>query len=188
MRVLCCYAGKRNLFPQTARALRHNVPLKWLDLVDVSGSPTDYWDAIKERWTGEDDLVTIEQDIEIHGEVLPSFIKCRQHWCSFAYFLRVGQMDCPLPESLGCTRFSAELQRMVPASLIADRHPWFGLDITMNLALRKHAASLCPPNIRRDGGELHAHVHGLVNHHHRGRVVFWQWDEVRNTAWPLSPE
>lgn len=188
MKVLCCYAGRANLHPRTARGLRLNCPPAWLEMIDTSGSPTDYWDALKEHWTGEDDLVVIEQDIEIHEEVLPSFIKCRQPWCSFAYFLRVGQMSCPLGESLGCTKFSAELQQMVPADLIIPdgRHPWFGLDITMNLAIRKRATSLVPPNIRREGGELRAHVHGLVQHYHSGRVQFWKWDEVRNTAYPLG--
>jgi hypothetical protein len=122
---------------------------------------------MKACWTGEDDLVIIEQDIEIHGDVLASFASCRQHWCAYSYFLRVGETTCPLAESLGCTKFSAELQRACPPELIADKHHWQGLDITMGIAIRKHTKDLLPPNIRRMGGDLHAHIHGRVNHYHR---------------------
>jgi hypothetical protein len=164
MKVVCCYA---RLYPETARALRLHVPPRWLTLIDTSGSDYAYWDALKTQWTGEDDLVIIEQDIEIHGDVLASFATCREHWCSFCYFLRVGETTCPLGESLGCTRFSAELQKAVPPELIADKHHWQGLDITMGVAIRKHTRALLGPYIARLGGEMHAHVHGRINHYHK---------------------
>lgn len=168
MQVRCFYV---KLYPETARSLRLNCPPRWLKLINTSADNYAYWDALKQYWTGEDDLVVIEQDLEIHNDVLPSFIKCHEHWCSFCYFLRVGVTAAALGESLGCTKFSAELQRAVPAEVIADKHHWQGLDITMGLAIRAHAGHLLPPNVQRMGGEMHAHVHGRINHYHKGTAL-----------------
>ncbi len=68
----------------------------------------DYWHAMAMRW-GQDDLVTIEQDIGIHGNVIPTFKGCPEPWCSFGY--QVGSYICT--EGNGCRKISLEAQRVV---------------------------------------------------------------------------
>jgi len=149
MRVLCCYA---NLQPATERSLHRNVPPEWLSLVDVSRSGTAYWEEIEKRWTGDEDLLVIEQDIDIHAEVLSSFIRCYEPWCSFSYELRECGNSARLTESLGCTRFSAKLQKAVSPGQIAGSHHWTLLDHQVKRALSAAGYSV--------------HVHGQVKHHH----------------------
>lgn len=111
MRVLCCYAA---LYDQTREALAKYAPDA--ELVDVSGDDYAYWRAICERWTGEDDLLIVEQDIEIHDQVIPEMRACDRDWCTYAY--RLWRPDAWCFNALGCTRFSASLQRKVsPAEI-----------------------------------------------------------------------
>ena len=106
MRVLCAYS---NLRPRTRKALEQYAPQA--DFVDVSGDDLAYWRAICERWTGEDDLLVVEHDIEIHDQVIPEFEACGEPWCSFAY--KLWEPDVWCYNALGCTKFSAALQREV---------------------------------------------------------------------------
>lgn len=116
MRILCCYA---TLHPATADALSRFAPDA--ELVDVAGDDGDYWRAIMSRWTGEDDLLIVEHDIEIHAGVLPQLEACREPWCVFPYPLNGYMAD----RCLGCTRFSATLQRQVtPEQIQAGRRTW----------------------------------------------------------------
>src|SRR5271166_392986 len=82
MRVVCCYC---NIKPQTAKALKLYAPE--CEYVDTSATIWDYGKAIASRWTGEDDLVIIEDDKEITAEVLPSFQSCGCLWCSYRYLI-----------------------------------------------------------------------------------------------------
>jgi hypothetical protein len=106
MRVLCAYT---DLNPATEAALRKYAP--GTDFIDVSGDDYAYWAAICERWTGQDDLLVVEHDIEIHDQVIPQMQACAEPWCSFAY--RLWRPDAWCHNALGCTRFSAALQRSV---------------------------------------------------------------------------
>jgi len=77
-----------------------------------TGPGTDgYWRTFAQRWTGEDDLVCVEQDVLIHAGVLPQFAACPQPWCAFGWEVGPGQMSYWW---LGCTKFSAALQAAVP--------------------------------------------------------------------------
>lgn len=68
-----------------------------------------YWRALAREWDNpEDDLVVIEQDVGIHGSVIPEFTSCPEPWCAFGF--PVGGITY---RGLGCTRFSAELRRKV---------------------------------------------------------------------------
>jgi hypothetical protein len=152
MKVLCAYA---NLHPATEQALRAYVPPAWLTLVDVSGNDTGYWEEINKLWNTGEDLVIIEQDIEIHDQVLRSFIVCSAPWCTYAYDFRDSEPTVRLNESLGCAKFSPELQAGFPLSLIeGDRH-WVHLDTLIVDSIKK--------NFKR---RLNVHVHGQVEHHH----------------------
>jgi hypothetical protein len=106
VRVLCCYT---ELHPDTRAALAALAP--HAELVDVSGGDYAYWRAFTERWTGDDDLLNVEQDIEIHDTVIPQLEACGEPWCTFAY--RLWRPDAWCYNALGCTRFSAALQREV---------------------------------------------------------------------------
>jgi len=106
MRILCCYA---DLYDATRDALEKYAP--GTEFVDVSGDDRAYWRAICERWTGEDDLLIVEQDIEIHDTVIPQMVACTEPWCTFPY--RLWRPDAWCYNALGCTRFSAALQRDV---------------------------------------------------------------------------
>ena len=123
IRVLCAHIGpvpvlgdfnQHGLYPSTARALAAFAP--GAELVDVSGDEYGYWHQIRARWTGEQDLVLVEQDVEITADVLPAFAACPSPWCTFSYELRPGWV--PSTDACGCARYRAQLQRDVPAEVI----------------------------------------------------------------------
>lgn len=87
----------------------------------------DYFREFASLWGASplDDLVTIEQDVAVHPDVIPQFAACPQPWCSFGW--QVG----PRQHStwwLGCTKFSAALQKAVDLSGIRGHTA----DICMN--------------------------------------------------------
>lgn len=100
--------------------------LNGVEIVDMSGDDYAYWDAISERWDGTDDLLIIEQDIVIHGGVLPQLRDCPGDWCVFPYPIFGGER---LTQGLGCTRFSAALQRKVPVTDFETNGRLLQLDI-----------------------------------------------------------
>lgn len=109
-RVLCAFT---DLHPKTVTALRTlAMPRCPVDVVCVAHNEFGYRDAIADRWTGDEDLVLIEHDIEISDDVLPSFEGCDGPWCTFAY--QHMTLDNWLDRGLGCVRFSAALQRAIP--------------------------------------------------------------------------
>lgn len=144
---MCCYAYGC-LRSETARALDRYAPDA--ERVDVSGDQANYWHEIRDRWNGTEDLVVIEQDNEITAETIPSFEACDQDWCTFAYDGIYGQLD----HSLGCTKFSARLQRRFPHETIAgDGLVWHLIDLRIG-------------KLFHDLHKLECHVHGTVKHHH----------------------
>jgi hypothetical protein len=111
VRILCCYTF---IHPRTVESLRLHAP--GTEFVGVVGDDFAYWREIKSRWNGEDSLTIIEHDIEIHEDVIGQFRSCPEPWCAFPYeVLARGNW---LDQGIGCTKFSAELQRLVPAEEI----------------------------------------------------------------------
>jgi hypothetical protein len=110
---LCCLYN--NLDPRAETALTKHAVTAGLDVewVDTSGSQQAYADALEERWTGEEDLILIEQDKEIYYACLPSLMDCDELWCAYTYWI------FPVPHTVlalggfGVTKFSAELQQKV---------------------------------------------------------------------------
>lgn len=145
--VLCAYV---DLHPETERALRKYVPAQLLSLVDVSGRDNGYYEEIAKRWTGKESLIVVEHDIEIQVDTVSSFNQCFDSWCSFGYELRTVNGDARLVSSLGCTKFSAQLQQQV--SIAEFKGYWKTLDQEFMKALWAVKAE--------------AHVHGYVRHHH----------------------
>jgi len=118
VRVLCCFT---DLYDATQAALAKYAPDA--ELVDVSGDDYAYWKAICAAWTGEDDLLIVEQDIEIHKTVIPQMAACPEPWCTFPY--RLWRPDAWCYNALGCTKFSAGLQRDVsPAEIEQVQARW----------------------------------------------------------------
>lgn len=94
-------------------------------LVYTGPQTGDYFRWFASLWAAEPaaDLVCIEQDVAIHDQVIPQFAACPQPWCSFGWLVGPGQHSYWW---LGCTKFSAELQRNVNLS-----------------AVRGHTADIC---------------------------------------------
>ena len=127
---------------------------------DVTGNKYAYWREISARWTGEADLIIIEQDIEIAADTIASLEDCPEPWCVFAY--PIFRRKIRLRVGLGCTKISAAAQRQVTARAIAEGFAlcrdckgagcWWHLDGRVS-AMLKHAGYA-------------PHVHGDVIHHH----------------------
>jgi hypothetical protein len=154
-RVLCCTAQPH---PQAMTALEAYAPQA--ELVDVKDDKFGYWREISARWTGERDLVLIEQDIEISEDTIRSLEECDQDWCVFAY--PIFRSQSRLIHGLGCTKVSTFAQRLATAELIADgfylcaachgEGCWWHLDGRITEVLR--------------GRGFLPHVHGDVTHLH----------------------
>ena len=161
MRVVCFYT---ELAPAAEAALAAFAP----DAELVHTPADDIWAMGRElraRWTGEDDLVVIEGDKEIHAGVLPSFTACGRDWCSFGS-LTSGPGTRYTNIGLGCARFAASVQRAVTAAALQTRdNPawplchlcggagcWRYLDIRVATVLFRRAYIL--------------HDHGEIAHHH----------------------
>jgi hypothetical protein len=80
------------------------------EFVDTSDSTLRYWEEFRKRWTGEADLVNVEHDIIIHEDVMPQFEACDSLWCVFPYPFTAR---IAYTRAMGCTKYSAELQRFV---------------------------------------------------------------------------
>ena len=143
MRILLGYTDE-GLHPDTAARM---AAVPGVEMVDVSADDFAYWRALEERWTGDCDLLVVEQDMVIHDQVIPQLEACPGDWCTFGY--PIFNSAQRLIQGLGCTRFSAALQRKVPAAEFAAdgalRHitepglsgvPWQFLDLVIAERLR----------------------------------------------------
>lgn len=131
MRICYFYAQD---FPEARAALPH-----YTEIIYTGNNDYAYWRAFSERWTGEDDLLVIEQDIVLNERVIPEFEICSRtwyrNWCVFPYKNFSAALswdgktiDHPgsgyLTHNLGCTLFSANLQRFVSIQDMLDNSPY----------------------------------------------------------------
>jgi hypothetical protein len=153
MRVLATYVNN-HLRPEAYRALVKYVPIGQLEMINTHGNVSRYWHEFRRRWIGEYDLMTVEQDNVITAETIPSFNACEEPWCTYMYKGPHSMPDRDLKAALGCTRFSAALQRAIPANEISDKDyfSWHLLDYRINVLLT--------------GVGLQPHVHGEIEHLH----------------------
>ena len=102
------------LRPETVCAINEHIaePVNWQRI--NPNDPSAYWRLLADAWTQPDDLIIIEHDIGIHGDVLAQFARCDQPWCGFPYLIGETPLVC-----LGCTRFTADLKAAFP-NLLAD--------------------------------------------------------------------
>lgn len=102
-------------WPQALAALPAETRSVW------TGPGTDgYWAAFAARWGTGHDLVTIEQDVLIHDQVIPGFAACGEPWCEFPWQVTPVMLS---DSWLGATRFTAALQAAVPASELCRPNP-----------------------------------------------------------------
>jgi hypothetical protein len=151
-RVICCYA--HNLRRETQASVTDYAP--GAEFIDCSADDYAYWRAFKDNWDTGDALVVIEQDMEIEPGTIASFDACDQHWCTFPYRIinRGGEHGITV-ESLGCTRFSAQLQATVKARRISqDDYRHWG-----------QVASRVAVTLTRYGYRPHVHD-GCLEHRH----------------------
>jgi hypothetical protein len=147
------------MHPAAEKAIRAYAPTA--ELVDVTGDDHAYWREIRARWTGEQDLILIEQDNEILPDSIASMAACEHDWCCYAYPIFRNRQR--LRHGLGCTKFSARAQQLVSPRRIAEGFAlckickgqgcWFHLDGRITEILKIDAG-------------LSPHVHGDIIHHH----------------------
>ncbi len=145
-RIICCFT---KLHPSTFITVKKYAPTA--EFVCTAGNDYTYRDVIREYWTGESDLITIEQDNVITPKVVKSFTRCRKPWCVYSY---QGPPQCGyLYRSLGCTKFSAKLQQQVPFDdFDTEGMVWQYIDAKIN----GHFWFL----------DIKPHVHGHIEHYH----------------------
>lgn len=141
MRIVCLY---NQLHPLTVKSIAAHAPDA--EFVDTSGSDTAYWEAIAARWMGEDDLMLIEHDVEIHAQVIPQFDSCPELWCHFPYPYRGGLTTM----ATGCTRYRAALQRRIAVEEILAAPSYRGIpghwefmDVTIATAFSRKGVEVC---------------------------------------------
>lgn len=160
MNIIFCHAGKAH--PKAEAAVRVYAPEA--QFIDTSATEFRYWEVLREFWRGKEDLITLEQDIEITAEVIPSFKVCDEPWCSYQYLAMRGWV---LDSSLGCTKFSAEIQRAVPFDEMADYTltQMAGYKIPSSSRLTwKYCDYRIFSHLKYRG--YRPHVHGSVKHYH----------------------
>jgi hypothetical protein len=159
MRVLCAYT---DLHPKTSAALKLYAPEA--ECVDVSGDRKSYWREIVKRWKGSEDLLLVEHDIEIHGDVMPQFRACDSPWCVFPYLLNPDD-DQPMLWGLGCAKFSADVQRKISPTYVnrsgGPLSDWEHLEHKFAKAMQDHGISVCvhQPPVNHDRHIEHPVVH-----------------------------
>jgi hypothetical protein len=142
-----------DLHPKTRVSVALYAPTA--ELIELSRADDAYYKVLAGLWEAGEGFLVIEQDIEVHAEVVPYLEACGERWCVYPYPGPAGAYGDPLTYySLGCTKFSAELLAEAP-SLMADleSHDWRRLD------------ALMLPLLREAAGQPHWHS-PPVNHHH----------------------
>lgn len=150
MKIRCFHS--KSLHPKTVEALSKYAP----DVKFIYTEPEDdysYWREIKKQWTGEDDLLIIEQGEMIHESVIPQFESCPMPWCIFPF--QIAQKGVWRYEGLGCTRFRKELQKEISVSNIKE----------INGGKWIHVEGMLLEACKEYGYSAHAHYPGVIHHH-----------------------
>jgi len=176
--ILCGFAGN-GLSQESREALDEwNA-----EVLDFTGDDYAYWQALCKRWGSLEPLLVMEQDHILTPKILASFACCREDWCCFSYKYAAPRHIIPLPDAsgstdwaakavtvfrqkantaaekfvilggLGCTRFSAGLQRRIGSLDSSARILWDVVDNTLFPVLK--AAGYAP------------HDHGQIPHEHK---------------------
>ena len=157
-RLVCLYGATHpapaTLDPRVRAALELYAPLAGLETewADTSSSLQAYADELEKRWAGEEDLILVEQDKEIFLGTLPDMLDCDQPWCGYTYWCLPAPYTSMAAGGFGVTRFSAQVQRLVPVSAFRGGTQ-IGIDRRFHDYLLASLGVTC-------------HLHGHVVHHH----------------------
>lgn len=148
-RLTCFYT---ELDPRTRTALERYAPQSGLSVewVETPGDQA-YAKLLEERWTGEEDLILVEQDKEIFPGTLPNLMYCDQLWCACVYWIHPPPHTNLAIGGFGATKFSAAIQRQVAVSDFAG-DGWAGIDRRFLDHLKVRGTTPC--------------LHEAVLHHH----------------------
>lgn len=129
--------------------------------VDVSGDRYAYWRTLCEWWADGESFVVLEHDVICTPQIIEAFERCDHLWCANGYddICHPACMEA-WRNTLGCTRFDAQLMRAVPDALTS---------IVEDGLLDWH--NVCDglgDNLRAAGYTHHWHF-PPVYHHHMGR-------------------
>lgn len=152
MRIVCAHT---NLHPETRQAL-DATGRPW-DAVDVSGSPTAYYELLSRLWAEQADFALIEHDVVVNEAVLDDWENCPELWCS-----------APAETSTTTTGwFAACLQANRWRASVMVAHP----SLLEGLPLRaKHWAGLdgvVLGELEHRGQPVHVHLGTPTRHMHR---------------------
>lgn len=151
MTVLACFYTK--LDPRAEVALKKYAPEAGLEIewVETPGTGMDYAEAMIKYWTGEEDLIIIEQDKEIFPDTLPSLKTCPNLWCTCTYWIFPEPHTKLCIGGFGATKFSAEVQKMIKV-------PEFAWE--MQLGIDRRFGKIFS-SMGHEGC-----LHGMILHHH----------------------
>ncbi len=151
-RLACFY---KDLDPRTRESLLRYAPagldVDWVECPDAA--MRRYEEELGKRWTGEDDLLLIEQDKEVFPRMLEHLIGCPQLWCGYTYWMLPEPDTCLALSGFGVTRFSADLQRLVPIEAITGPQRTVNIDCELQAYALEHLGTKM-------------HIHGHTVHHH----------------------
>lgn len=130
------------------------------ELADVSASNESYWQLLERLWRGGESFGIVEHDIEVTADAIAQAETCACPWGVSPYG---GPGSAVLDQSLGCTRFSAQLLLAEPDAMsevgsIDDAGPavplrdWRRIDARLYGVLRQREYLPC--------------IHAGVRHHH----------------------
>ena len=142
------------LDPRVKTALEQHAPAAGLEVewVDTTDSQQIYADEMEKRWLGTEDLIIVEQDKEIYSSTLPPLLYCDSLWCGYTFWINPVPHTSLVLGGFGCTRFSAEVQKMVPVSAFRGKSQ-INIDRRFyDYLIANHGTGCC--------------LHGHVLHHH----------------------
>lgn len=156
--LICMYGGtfpvKSVLDPRVKASLEKYAPQVGLEVewIDTTDSFQIYADEMEKRWTGEEDLIIVEQDKEIHASCLPVLMACGEPWCGYAFWQNPEPHTTLVIGGFGVTKFSAEVQRVISVSAFRGETQ-VGIDRRFNDYIMMAIGKGCC-------------LHGNVVHHH----------------------
>jgi len=105
-------------------------------------------------WQEGEGFLNVEQDIQIHRDVIPQLSECTEPWCAFGYAGPSGLGEDLLTRSLGCTRFSTELLKAEP-----------GLPTSILMQSWRRLDAVLGPRLMEVGYQVHVHEPPVLQHH-----------------------
>lgn len=158
------------------------------------GEPWLYPDHVASVW-GQDDLLVLEGDIIINGEVMATMSDCGRPWCVYNYPLsRTRRL---MNFGYGCTKFSKELQqgfdyqrvldhgksKCIMCDAASDRRTGDCEDCKVSICHLHQDTAFWHEMIKTFGIGTSPHLHGTVGHLHLGTRSYLGATEAGLHVW-----